>query len=100
MRESMLLAGGTLVVETVGRIRPEHFVKGKSIKQLVRELKVSRNTVRKVLRSGAICFEYARVNPNRKPALHHIARDRGRRPIPVGRPGGGQRRGRIDRRLV
>ena len=35
-------------------------VKGKSIKQLVRELKVSRNTVRKVLRSGAICFEYAR----------------------------------------
>ena len=60
MRESMLLAGGTLVVETVGRIRPEHFVKGKSIKQLVRELKVSRNTVRKVLRSGAICFEYAR----------------------------------------
>jgi hypothetical protein len=49
-----------LVVETVGRIRREHFVKGKSIKQLVRELKVSRNTVRKVLRSGAICFEYAR----------------------------------------
>ena len=35
-------------------------VKGKSIKEIVRELKVSRNTVRKVLRSGAICFEYAR----------------------------------------
>ena len=49
-----------LVVETIGRIRREHFVKGKSIKEIFRELKVSRNTVRKVLRSGAICFEYAR----------------------------------------
>ena len=49
-----------LVVETIGRIRREHFVKGKSIKEIVRELKVSRNTVRKVLRSGATCFEYAR----------------------------------------
>src|ERR1700757_43091 len=49
-----------LVVETVGRIRREHFVKGKSIKAIVRELKVSRNTVRKVLRSGATAFEYGR----------------------------------------
>ena len=49
-----------LVVETIGRIRREHFVKGKSIKEIVRELKVSRNKVRKVLRSGATCFEYAR----------------------------------------
>jgi hypothetical protein len=47
-----------LVVETNGRIRREHFVQ--SIKEIVRELKVSRNTVRKVLRSGATCFEYAR----------------------------------------
>jgi hypothetical protein len=46
-----------LVVETIGRIRREHFVKGKSIKEIVRDLKVSRNTVRKVLRSGATCFE-------------------------------------------
>src|ERR1700757_2897291 len=49
-----------LVVETIGRSRGEHFVKGKSIKEIVRELKVSRNTVRKVLRSGATCFEYSR----------------------------------------
>jgi len=56
-----------LVVETIGRIRREHFVKGKSIKQIVRELKVSRNTVRKVLRSGATIFEYARaVQPRPK----------------------------------
>ena len=50
-----------LVVETIGRIRREHFVRGKSIKEIVRELKVSRNTVRKVLRSGATSFEYMRV---------------------------------------
>jgi len=50
-----------LVVETIGRIRREHFVRGKSIKEIVRALKVSRNTVRKVLRSGATSFEYMRV---------------------------------------
>jgi transposase len=50
-----------LVVETIGRIRREHCVKGKSIKEIARELKVSRNTVRKVLRSGATSFEYMRV---------------------------------------
>jgi len=49
-----------LVVETVARIRREFFVKGKSIKEIVRDLKVSRNTVRKVLRSGATAFSYER----------------------------------------
>jgi transposase len=49
-----------LVVETVGRIRREHVVKGKSIKEIARTLKVSRNTVRKVLRSGKTSFEYRR----------------------------------------
>jgi orotate phosphoribosyltransferase-like protein len=47
-----------LVVETIARIRREFFVKGKSIKEIVRELKVSRNTVRKVLRSEATSFSY------------------------------------------
>src|SRR3954451_20042778 len=51
---------GMLVVETIGRIRREHLVKGKSIKEIVRELKVSRNTVRKVLRSEATSFSYQR----------------------------------------
>src|SRR3984893_6327346 len=58
---------GMLVVETIGRIRREHFVKGKPIKEIMRELKVSRNTVRKVLRSGATSFEYTRaVQPRPK----------------------------------
>src|SRR5215472_16983577 len=56
-----------LVVETIARIRRERFVKGKSIKEIVRELKVSRNTVRKVQRSGATSFEYMRtVQPRPK----------------------------------
>jgi predicted transcriptional regulator len=33
---------------------------GKTIKEIARDLKVSRNTVRKVLRSGATSFEYER----------------------------------------
>ena len=56
-----------LVVETVGRIRRDHFVKGKSIKEIARGLKMSRNTVRKVLRSGATVIEYSRqVQPRPK----------------------------------
>jgi len=47
-------------VETVARIRREFFVKGKSIKEIVRDLGVSRNTVRKVVRSGETAFSYER----------------------------------------
>ena len=49
-----------LIVETIGRIRREHFVKGKTIKEIARDLKISRNTVRKVLRSGETAFDYER----------------------------------------
>ena len=52
--------GEMLVVETVARIRREFFVKGKSIKEIVRDLGVSRNTVRKVIRSGETSFSYER----------------------------------------
>src|SRR6266481_4282362 len=68
---------GMLVVETIGRIRREHFVKGKPIKEIMRELKVSRNTVRKVLRSGATSFEYTRaVQPRPKLGAWHGDLDR------------------------
>ena len=42
---------GMLVVETIAKIRRAHFVQGKPIKQICRELKLSRKVVRKVLRS-------------------------------------------------
>src|SRR6201990_1141221 len=50
-----------LTVETIGRIRREHFIKGKTIKEIARDLKGSRNTVRRVLRSGETSFEDERV---------------------------------------
>ena len=66
-----------LVVETIGRIRREHLVKGRSIKEIVRALKVSRNTVRKILRSGATSLEYQRlVQPRPKLGAWHDDLDR------------------------
>jgi hypothetical protein len=49
-----------LVVETIARNRREFFVKGRSIKAIVHDLKVSRDRVPKVLRSGATAFAYKR----------------------------------------
>ena len=48
-------------LETIARIRREHFIKGETIKEIARDLKVSRNTARKVLRSGETSFEYERL---------------------------------------
>ena len=50
-----------LVVETIAKIRRAHFVQGKPIKQICRELKLSRKVVRKVLRSEETAFEYKRT---------------------------------------
>src|ERR1700727_47166 len=56
-----------LVVETIGGIRREHFLHGKSIKEIARDLRLSRNTVRKVLRSDETSFSYERqVQPRPK----------------------------------
>src|SRR3974377_2520310 len=56
-----------LTVETIGRIRGEHLPRGKTSGEIARDLKVSRNTVRKVLRSGETAFEYEReVQPRPK----------------------------------
>ena len=56
-----------LVVETISKIRRAFFQDGKPIKQICRELRVSRNTVRKVVRSGVTEFSYERsVQPQPK----------------------------------
>ena len=49
-----------LVVETIAKIRRAFFVQGKSIKAICRELRVSRKTVRKVIRSEETAFSYER----------------------------------------
>ena len=61
----MLFAQGMLVVETIAKIRRAYFGQGKSIRQICRELRVSRNTVRKVIRSGATEFTYDRTTQPR-----------------------------------
>lgn len=49
-----------LIVETIAKIRRAYFSAGKSIKEICRELRVSRKVVRKVIRSDATEFRYER----------------------------------------
>ncbi len=78
-----------LVVETIAKIRRAHFIHGKSIKQICRELRVSRNTVRKVIRSGATEFTYDRTTQPRpridpwRALLDEMLAGNVRRPAPV-----------------
>ena len=78
-----------LVLETIARIRRDYFDKGKPLKESVGDVKVSRNTVRKVIRMGATSFSYdckvqplpklgpwvveleSRLEPNEGKAHHH-----------------------------
>ncbi len=75
-----------LVVETIAKIRRAHFIEGKPIKQICRELRVSRNTVRKVIRSGATEFSYDRATQPRpkidpwRSELDEMLADNARRP--------------------
>src|SRR6201995_901689 len=56
-----------LIVETIGRIRRAHLWSGKSIRQIARDLKISRNTVRRILRSRETSFSYEReIQPRPK----------------------------------
>jgi hypothetical protein len=47
-------------VDTTARVRREHFIRHRFIHEISRALNVSRNTVSKILRSGAIEFQYER----------------------------------------
>ena len=49
-----------LVVETIGRIGRQHFVKSKTIREIVRDLQISGNTVLKALRSGETASDHQR----------------------------------------
>ena len=45
-----------LVVETIARIRRDHLVRGVPIKKIARDLRVSKNTVRKVVRGDETSY--------------------------------------------
>ena len=49
-----------VTVETIGRIRRAFLVEGKPIRQIVRELRISRQTVRKAIRGSSTEFRYER----------------------------------------
>ena len=56
-----------LVVETIAKVRRDHLVDKKPIKAIARDRGLSRNTVRKVIRSGATGLTYERtVQPQPK----------------------------------
>jgi transposase len=60
-----------LIVETIRKIRLAAFREGKPIREIARELNLSRNTVRKALRSGATEFRYEReIQPRPKLGEH------------------------------
>ena len=50
-----------LIVESIAKIRRYYFIDGKSLKEISRLLRLSRNTVRKVIRSGATEHRYQRT---------------------------------------
>src|SRR5512134_3379839 len=58
-----------MMVETIGRIRREHFVKGKGIRRIAGDLKVSRQTVRKAIAAGGGEVRYRRETPQGFPQL-------------------------------
>ena len=58
-----------VTVETIAKIRRDHFKDGKSIKAIARTRGLSRNTVRKVLRTDETAFHYARQAPVVYPKL-------------------------------
>ena len=51
---------GMLIVETIAKIRLAYFRHKKPIKEICRDLRVSRKVVRKVIRSDATEFHYER----------------------------------------
>jgi len=51
---------GVLCVETIGKIRRRRLVQGETISAIARDLGISRNTVKKALRSDGEPFEYRR----------------------------------------
>ena len=66
-----------LVVETIARIRRDHLVRGVPIKKIARDLRVSKNTVRKVVRGDETSFSYERKiqpMPKRGPWVEELER--------------------------
>jgi orotate phosphoribosyltransferase-like protein len=55
-------------VDTIAKVRREFHQRGRTMKEIARELHVSRNTVRKILRTDVTEFSYER-GTQRKPKI-------------------------------
>lgn len=55
-------------MESIAKIRRMYFVDSKGIKTIARELSISKNTVKKIIRSGETKFELTKYNKT-KPVL-------------------------------
>jgi len=49
-----------LIVETIRKVRQAHFRDGKGIREIARDLNLARNTVKRIIRSGATDQVYER----------------------------------------
>ena len=58
-----------LVVETIAKVRRDHFVNGKGIRAIARNRGLSRNTVRKIIREG---FENAGLISHGPHSFRHM----------------------------
>ena len=63
-----------LVVETIAKIRRYHFVEGRGIREISRLLRMSKNTVRKVIRSGTTEHQYKRSSQPMPQLGEYVAR--------------------------
>ena len=52
-----------LIVETIANIRRDYYVHGKGLRRIARERKVSRNTVRKVIRGKQNAVQLSACDP-------------------------------------
>jgi len=60
-------------VESIARIRRMYHVEGKKIKAIARELNISKNTVKKIIRSDATKFELAKYTKTKPVLGEHFA---------------------------
>src|ERR1700710_211287 len=65
---------GMLIVETIAKIRRLFRNEHKSIREISRELRLSRKVVRKALRSDRTAFAYKRKHQPRPQLDSHVAR--------------------------
>jgi predicted DNA-binding protein YlxM (UPF0122 family) len=61
-----------LIIETIAKIRRLYHVKGMGIKTIARELALSKNTVKKIIRNDLTVIDYERKQPVYRSLANHL----------------------------